>query len=253
MLAILYRTIDDCPVLVAANREEFYDRPGTAPQIWTGEPAFVAGRDPRAGGTWLGVNLHGVLIAITNRPKRHQPTPPRSRGLLCRDLLSSCTAQAANDRALIELDRQAYAGCNVLAIDAANAFVVQSDDSLQSCALPPGHHIVTVRGLNEMTDNRAAHALDRLARSLLRTTNEWLIELQRMCGDHGDIANPPICLHAPDRGTVASSIIALPDKLSHGRWLHAQGPPCRTAFTDHSHLLVQLSTMRNPRWATPIS
>jgi hypothetical protein len=246
MLAILFRTIDDCPVLVTANREEFYDRQGTEPQLWDGDPSFVAGRDPRAGGTWLGVNQHGVLVAITNRPKLHQPPQPRSRGLLCRDLLSNLTARAAHERALIEFDRQAYAGCNLLAIDAAGAYVVQAGEFLRSCPLPPGNHIVTVRGLNETTDDRSAYALDRLARSNPRTANEWLSELQRLCGDHGDSAHPPICLHAADRGTVSSSIIALPENLSQARWLHAQGPPCRTAFTDFSHLLTKLTTIRNP-------
>ena len=240
MLVIFFRAVDDCPVLVAANREEYYDRQGTEPQLWEREPSFVAGRDPRAGGTWLGVNQHGILIAITNRPKLRHPPPPRSRGLLCLDLLSSRTARAAHEWALDEFDRQTYAGCNLLAIDAAGAYVVQAGEFLRSCPLPPGIHIVTARGLNETTDERTAYAFDQLASFGPRTAIEWLDELPRLCGDHGNSAHPPICLHAGDRGTVSSSIIALPEDRKQARWLHAQGPPCDAAFNDFSHLVVQL-------------
>ena len=56
-------------------------------------PRIVAGRDLRVGGTWLGVNEHGLLVGILNRRQNENgdndsPTPtPRSRGLLCMDLL----------------------------------------------------------------------------------------------------------------------------------------------------------------------
>jgi uncharacterized protein with NRDE domain len=246
MIAILFRTIDDCPVLVAANREEYYDRPGTEPQLWPGDPVFAAGRDPRAGGTWLGVNQHGVLIAITNRPTRRQPTDPRSRGLLCRDLLACRSAHAAHERALNDLDRHAYAGCNLLAVDTAGAYVVQSGESIQTCPLVPGIHVVTARGLNETTDERAAYASDQLVRAGRRTVNEWLADLPRLLGDHGHPQHPPICLHAADRGTVSSSILALPDSTQQVRWLHAQGPPCRSSFADYSQLLAHLVNSRNP-------
>jgi hypothetical protein len=241
MLAIFFRTIGDCPVLLAANREEFFDRPGTEPQIWPGDPSFVAGRDPRGGGTWLGVNQHGVLVAVTNRPTRRQPADPRSRGLLCCDLLAGRTAHVAHDRALDELDRREYAGCNLLAADATGAYVVQSGESLRSCPLSPGIHVVTAKGLNETTDARTAYALAQLTRFRCRHANDWLVRLPRVLGDHGDSDGLPICLHAADRGTVSSSIVALPDDLNQAQWLHAQGPPCRTSFADYSQLFTQLT------------
>ena len=39
----------------------------------TDPPRILAGRDPYAGGTWLGVNEHGVLVAVTNRRKTPRP------------------------------------------------------------------------------------------------------------------------------------------------------------------------------------
>ena len=73
LLAIFFRAVPDAALVVGANREEFYDRPGEPPQILDGPMRAVGGRDPRAGGTWLGVNARGVVAAVTNRPL---PAPP---------------------------------------------------------------------------------------------------------------------------------------------------------------------------------
>src|SRR5205814_2020459 len=95
LLAILYRTVRDAEVLVAANREEFFNRPTLPPKIieapnirvgidCTRLPLqsigpvrnLLCGRDARAGGTWLGVNDRGVVVAVTNRRKSVLPSSP---------------------------------------------------------------------------------------------------------------------------------------------------------------------------------
>ena len=239
ILAILFRSVDNCPVLVAANREEYFDRPGTPPELWDERAAFLAGRDQRGGGTWLGVNAHGVLAAVTNRPKPPLPAP-RSRGLLCRDLLACRTAREAHERALHELDRNSYAGCNVLVADAQGAYVVHAGELLRTCPLPPGLHVVTSHDLNDTSDARTAHALARLAHVPSRTIDECLAILPPLLSGHGGAGQPPICLHAPNRGTVSSVIIALPRPPGQPRWLHAQGPPCENPFSDFSKPLASL-------------
>src|SRR5205823_4013427 len=93
LLAIFFRAVPDAPLVVGANREEFYNRPGGSPQILTGRIPALGGLDPLAGGTWLGVNAHGLLVAITNRPAPQVPAKARSRGLLTRDLLGCATAK----------------------------------------------------------------------------------------------------------------------------------------------------------------
>jgi uncharacterized protein with NRDE domain len=69
IMAILYRSARDAPILVASNREEFFDRQSQAPRIQSGKPRVMCGIDRRAGGTWLGVNQYGLLVAVTNRTK----------------------------------------------------------------------------------------------------------------------------------------------------------------------------------------
>ena len=112
IMAILYRSARDAPILVASNREEFYDRQSQPPRIQSGKPRVICGIDRRAGGTWLGVNQYGLLVAVTNRAKAILPPEPRSRGLLCRDLLSLRNATEAADHAARELATGNYAGAS---------------------------------------------------------------------------------------------------------------------------------------------
>lgn len=73
------------PLIVAANRDEFYDRPAEGPRVL--EPGIVGGRDLRGGGTWLGVNRHGGFVAITNRRAPERTADSYSRGLLALEAL----------------------------------------------------------------------------------------------------------------------------------------------------------------------
>ncbi|MEE1887744.1 NRDE family protein [Pseudomonas carassii] len=70
------------PLIVAANRDEFYARPTQALAAWEDAPGVHAGRDLEAGGTWLGVGPNGRFAALTNIRDPRQPLGPRSRGEL---------------------------------------------------------------------------------------------------------------------------------------------------------------------------
>lgn len=78
----------DDPVILAANRDEYYDRPASPLAFWPEAPHILAGRDRRGGGTWLGVTRKGRIAALTNyrdpsAVRQHAP----SRGLLVRFFL----------------------------------------------------------------------------------------------------------------------------------------------------------------------
>lgn len=77
-------------LIVAANRDEFYQRKTAAADFWEDNPAILAGRDLEGGGTWLGMNRNGKISLLTNYrdPANISPTAP-SRGKLVSDFLAN--------------------------------------------------------------------------------------------------------------------------------------------------------------------
>ena len=76
------------PLIVAANRDEFYARPSLPLAQWPHAPHVHAGRDLEAGGTWLGIGANGRFAALTNIRDPHQPPARKSRGELVARFLS---------------------------------------------------------------------------------------------------------------------------------------------------------------------
>jgi len=76
-------------LVIAANRDEFYDRPTAPLAVWTDAPGVIAGRDLKEGGTWMGVSPGGRLAAITNYrdPRSLKPAAP-TRGTLVAEFLT---------------------------------------------------------------------------------------------------------------------------------------------------------------------
>jgi uncharacterized protein with NRDE domain len=239
LLAMFYRVVEDAPLVVGANRDELYDRGGEPPAIRDWGCRVVAGVDPRAGGTWLGLNEHGVLVAVTNRAKSHAPPRPRSRGALARELLGQTTAAAAAALAARQLAGDAYAGCNVVCADRGAAIVVHAGDWLRVRPLPPGLHVLTAHDVNDASDRRTGHSLWWLGQRRYTASGECVAALRELCAQTGN-GGPAICQRGPVGGTVSSTILALRDALARSTYLHAQGPPDRTPYDDYSYLLTQL-------------
>jgi uncharacterized protein with NRDE domain len=237
LLVLLHRVTEDA-LVVGANREEYYHRGGDPPQRLAGLSA-VGGVDPTHGGTWLGVNANGVLVAVTNRRKSHLPNTPRSRGLLVRELLALPSAGDAVEQAMRHLDKGPYAGCNFLCADSHDAVVIHAGDLLRVRPLPPGVHILSNQDVNDPTDTRVVHASRWLARQPLTTTAKALHALRELCSSTSPAA-APMCFHGDQRGTVSSSLLALGRDLARSIYLHAQGAPDRTPYVDASHLLSDL-------------
>jgi uncharacterized protein with NRDE domain len=77
-------------LILAANRDEYYERPSEPPHFWEDGPHLLAGRDLVAAGTWLGITRKGRIAAVTNYrdPASVKPDAP-SRGNLVSDFLLS--------------------------------------------------------------------------------------------------------------------------------------------------------------------
>ena len=106
-------------LIVAANRDEFYDRPTVPAAFWADVPSVLAGRDLEAGGTWLGIDRRGRLAAVTNYRQGERESPaPRSRGLLVSDFLTTDTG-AREYMERVHSEAGLYNGFNLIAGDAA--------------------------------------------------------------------------------------------------------------------------------------
>src|SRR5919199_1645384 len=90
IVLLAYKTHPVYPLILAANRDEFYERPTAQAWFWEDAPGLLAGRDLERGGTWLGVTETGRLAAVTNfrEPEQRIADAP-SRGLLVSDFLRS--------------------------------------------------------------------------------------------------------------------------------------------------------------------
>src|SRR5438094_1953588 len=75
------------PLVIAANRDEFYARPTRPAHVWEDDPRVIGGRDLRAGGSWLAVRRGGRFAAITNVRGVGREEGGPSRGLLVADFV----------------------------------------------------------------------------------------------------------------------------------------------------------------------
>lgn len=111
LIVVGWRVHPKFPLVVAANRDEFYARPTAAAARWSDAPEIIGGRDLEAGGTWLGVTARGRFAAVTNVREPGVAPGQISRGELTRNFLLG-EQSAANY--LAALDQRAYSGFNLL-------------------------------------------------------------------------------------------------------------------------------------------
>ena len=249
-LAILYRVARGTPILVAANREERYDRPTQYPKIQSGTPRVVCGIDRKAGGTWMGVNQHGLLCAVCNRRKSSVPAEPRSRGLLCRELLELRTAKEAASRAAKELAKGIYAGANYVCADGRYAAVVHGGDQVEIVELTPGLHVVSNGNMDDPRDPRIEFVRRMLTLHTLDSAVTFLAVASRIfCRKVDDEGRRGVVIAGPEWGTVSSSLIALPRKIQHAVYQYSPGPPCDCGYDELSALLRQVLSAERARKA----
>jgi len=239
-LAVFARVLPGLPLVVAANRDEFYARPAEGPTLLAAEPLVVGGRDVVAGGSWLATSEHGVIVGILNRRTAEPPDPTRaSRGALCVALARAGSVAAAVE-ILGAVPSAEHNPFNVLVADRARAVVAQNrTDGMALHELPPGTHLLTNLDLNDATCqriSRSAQRFQQLAESYADTRDRsgLVAGLHTVLGDHltalDDRApTDQLCIHTELFGTRSSSLL-LADDAGRFDFLHAPGAPCRAVY-----------------------
>lgn len=237
---LAHRLFDDAPILLGANRDEHLARPSEPPKLRTsGTLRALAPRDLKAGGTWLGVNERGVVVAITNRFGKPADGERRSRGELVDMALEAPSADEAASR-IAQLSAHDYNGFHLLCVDEKAAHLVWSDGALMSRSeLAPGLTVLTERSLGAATNARKERVLAE-SRELLEAGNLDEAALQKVLSKRDDGSIDATCVQLPsiDYGTRSSTIIRLG---ADQRLLHAEGAPCSTDYEDLSSLLEGLT------------
>jgi uncharacterized protein with NRDE domain len=151
LILFAWKTNQDTPLVVAANRDEWHRRPAAAATWWSSHPEILAGQDLEARGTWLGVTRAGKFAAITNfrepsLKKSAAPVYVNSRGQLAVDYL---IGQQSPREYLDELAAHAsdYNGFNLLLADQENMFCFSSvENKIEK--VEPGIHGLSNRALD---------------------------------------------------------------------------------------------------------
>jgi len=125
-------------LVVAANRDEFHERPTAAMARWPAPDDIIAGRDLRADGTWLAMDRARRFGIVTNFRDLQGPAPGApSRGNLIPNYLRNA---AGPERYLKELQPNAggYSGFNLLLTDGASVWYASNRAKRFATPLPPG-------------------------------------------------------------------------------------------------------------------
>lgn len=138
-ILIAHQVAEQTPLLVLANRDEFYARPTAAMAEWPEMPGLIAGRDLASGGTWFGARDERWASITNVREGRKNPAEhahQRSRGWLVLDYLQS-DLHPADYLARISASTEQYAGYNLLLGDGLSLWYA-SNRSAEPIHLPPG-------------------------------------------------------------------------------------------------------------------
>lgn len=145
LIVFAWRVIPGVPVIAAANRDEFYDRPTAPAAPWPENPNVIAGRDLEHGGSWMGITREGPhgpkFAALTNirAPSEVRLDAP-SRGALVADFLQG-SLSAAEYLEVVAARGDVYNGYNLVLGDASALYWYSNragDDPRNGQPLEPG-------------------------------------------------------------------------------------------------------------------
>jgi uncharacterized protein with NRDE domain len=148
LIAVAWKARGDLPLVVAANRDEWRERPAEPAHWWPDHPQLFAGRDLQAGGTWMGVTREGRFAAVTNfRDPADKRSTARSRGALVTDFLLGSAPPRAFLASLAARSGE-YNGFNLILGDVESLWYFGSREG-EAREIEPGIHGLSNHLLDE--------------------------------------------------------------------------------------------------------
>ena len=193
LLLISYESHLKYKLIIAANRDEFYNRPAEPAKFWKDLPFILAGKDLQAGGTWLGITNQGRFAAITNyRDMKNLINDSPSRGELVKKFLAGNDSPKKFSEKLLA-SAKAYNGYNLLFCD-MNEFYYFSNQTNKQIKLVPG-----IYGLSNHLLDTPWHKVEKSKTSFKNILNEDIISAENLFEILSDTSTPPDEL-LPDTG-----------------------------------------------------
>jgi uncharacterized protein with NRDE domain len=216
------------PLILATNRDEFYERSSAPLDYWEGTTNVLGGRDIEKGGSWLATNVDGRWAAVTNFRDGNLSSPPSlSRGHLVKNFVAS-NQSAKRYAANVEESLSEYPGCNLLFAGADELFYAsnrhESEPRSRMEKVTPGIHGLSNHLLNTPWPKveRCKQHMGRLLDSDGDTITRSLIDLlaDRSVADDADLPSTGVSferermLSAPfivaeSYGTRASTVLLI--------------------------------------------
>lgn len=164
IVALAWQVLDELPVCLISNRDEFYHRPSSQLHQWIQSP-IIAGQDLQSGGTWMGVTAQGRWAIVTNyRDGNDKQTYPTTRGNLIQAFLESEQTPIRFAQEL-EKSQRDYAGFNLFVGDQQQA-VYMSNRGEAPQVLPKGVFVVS-NGLMSEDWEKTKHLRKRFTQEFL--------------------------------------------------------------------------------------
>jgi uncharacterized protein with NRDE domain len=196
LLIAMFKVVPAEPLIMAANRDEHYDRPAVAiTTLRSREPRVLGGRDDVAGGTWMAVNEHGLVAALTNLPSPGgRDVTKRSRGELPLALAGRPDAAAAVAWICACVDPSDYNPCWLMVGDRESLFYVDMTSGRRPAArqLKPGTYVLENAPLLPQSA-KAAHVAGLIAAARAVPGADVRDALSTVLRDHSPVpaSQPP--------------------------------------------------------------
>lgn len=226
LLVFSYKTSTGYPFILAGNRDEFYERPTKPAHIWQTDPRMIAGKDEKAGGTWLGFTETGRFAAITNyRDINNLKEDAPTRGKIITDFLLS-EKDVLTFFEDLKQKSHLYNGFNLIAGSFDNLYYL-SNQKKDIEKIKPGVHVISNAFLNtpwpkaEWAKKRLENHLDSSGYDedklfkLLQNTQRYPIDKLQHTGLPVEMeqAVSSVFIITENYGTRSSSIVAVDENL----------------------------------------
>lgn len=222
LILFAHRAHPEYPLVLAANRDEYHDRPTAPAARWDDGNDIFGGRDLLAGGSWLAISERGRMAAVTNYRDGLGASGERSRGALVSDFVAS--AQPIDEHlAGLEATGSRFGGFNLLLFESDDMYYV-SNRGRVDCVVPPGIHGLSNHLLNTYWPKVKAGTA-KLESVLKEAPNSWIKNLLSVLSDSSTAADDDLprtgvsrewekqlsaaFIRSPRYGTRASTVLLL--------------------------------------------